>query len=642
MKTKLLLGAGIGVCALAWAAKDPVIMTVNGIDVPKSEFEYLYNKNSQQQLSPQPLESYVDMFINYRLKVADAIASGVDTTSSFRQEMSQYRHDLAAPYLADSLFLNQLVREGWERSKDEVEVSHIMIFKRNNAALDELAVQTLDSLRNELLSGADFGEMAAKYSQDRGTNQRGGSLGYITHGRYPYKFELASYSIAPGEISEVVESPVGFHLIKPGNRRPAQGTVRASHILLMDQGLDEEEALQKKIIVDSIYSILQQTPGRFEELAMKYSDDKGSARQGGLLPWFGTGQMVPEFEKVAFETPKGEISAPFRTAYGWHIVYKIDEKGVPSLEEIKHAELNQISNPQDDRYEIVKRHQTSTLAKKHKAILNIGTIDRLTSYAAVNGLDSLFYLQNPEIDNLILLTIDKTNYPASDFKKSLRGSIQTDKDLAVKFINDNIEGFENRKLIEAEEDWLEANNADYRNLYREYCNGSLLYEASVANVWDKASKDKEGLEKFFEANRSDYAWQEPRVKGILVQAKNDSVAQEIMHRYPTLPKGEALSTLRKDYKGEALFERVLRSKGQDSMIDNLFFGAEKVKPSNSAYTVYFMLDGRLLTAPEEVADVKGQLTGDYQDMLEKEWIKELREKYPVSVNKKVLKKVKSN
>ena len=128
MKTKLLLGAGLGMCALAWAAKDPVIMTVNGVDVPKSEFEYLYHKNSQQQLTAQPLDDYVEMFVNYRLKVADAIADGVDTTASFRQEMAQYRHELAAPYMADSVLLNNLVKEAWQRSADELQVSHIMLF----------------------------------------------------------------------------------------------------------------------------------------------------------------------------------------------------------------------------------------------------------------------------------------------------------------------------------------------------------------------------------------------------------------------------------------------------------------------------------------------------------------------------------
>ncbi len=234
MKTKILFAAGLGACALAWAAKDPVIMTVNGVDVPKSEFEYLYHKNSQQQMATQPIDEYVDMFVNYRLKVADAIASGVDTTAAFRQEMAQYRHDLAAPYLADSLYLNKLVREAWERSKDEVQASHIMIFKKGNAAEDAAGKALLDSLKSEINKGADFAALANQFSQDRGTNQRGGDLGFMVAGRYPYSFEEVAFSMKPGEVSDVVETRMGYHLIKVNDRRPARGTVRVGHILLTD------------------------------------------------------------------------------------------------------------------------------------------------------------------------------------------------------------------------------------------------------------------------------------------------------------------------------------------------------------------------------------------------------------------------
>ena len=147
MKTTILLGAGTLACALAWAAKDPAIMTVNGVDVPKSEFEYLYHKNSQQQLAPQPLEEYVEMFKNYRLKVADALAAGIDTTASFRQEMEQYRSDLAAPYMTDSVYLDKLVREAYDRSQREVESSHIMLFKARDAAENERSRHYLGSIR---------------------------------------------------------------------------------------------------------------------------------------------------------------------------------------------------------------------------------------------------------------------------------------------------------------------------------------------------------------------------------------------------------------------------------------------------------------------------------------------------------------
>ena len=642
MKTKLLLGAGLGACALAWAAKDPVIMTVNGVDVPKSEFEYLYHKNSQQQMAPQPINEYVEMFVNYRLKVADACAAGIDTTSAFRQEMSQYRHDLAAPYMADSVYLNRLVSEAYDRSREEVSTSHILFFKTPSAEVNAASRATLDSLNQVIRGGGDFRALAAQYSQDRGSKSRGGSMGYISAGRFPYKFEEAAYALQPGEISDIVESPVGYHLIKCDGRRPARGTVRVSHILILDQNGTPEESAARKARIDSIYDVVKANPGKFEEMAMRYSDDKGSARQGGILQWFGSGMMVQEFDSVAFALPVGEISEPVRTAYGWHIINKLARKDPPSLAEMKPMELQRISNPQDERYEMVKINQTAMLAKKHNAKISDALVSELKEYASANGIDSLFYVRYSTPDNAgrELMKIGKKSVGLSKLIDRMHGAQQSNSELAVKFIDKSVADFQNLELVSVEEDWLEANQPEYRNLLHEYTNGSLLYEASVRNVWDKAAKDTEGLEKYFEQNRGNYVWDAPRAKGILVQAKNDSVANDIMRRYAELPAEEAVATLKKEYKGEASIDKVLVQKGQNPMVDSLLFGIGEVAPANSNYSVCFMIDGRIIDAPEEIADVRGLVTGDYQEALEQAWIADLRSKYPVVINRKVLNKVK--
>ncbi len=179
MKHTLLAGFGLGVLALAYAAKDPVIMTVNGVDVPKSEFEYLYNKNSQQQINPQTLDEYVEMFKLYKMKVADAKAEGLDTLSSFIKETEQYRRDLAAPYLADSVLLNKYIDEAVDHARQEAEAIHIMLFKTRDAATNRVMKQRMDSIRGVVLSGGDFAELAKQYSGDRSSSSRGGRMGWI-------------------------------------------------------------------------------------------------------------------------------------------------------------------------------------------------------------------------------------------------------------------------------------------------------------------------------------------------------------------------------------------------------------------------------------------------------------------------------
>lgn len=642
MKTKILLGAGIiGAGMLTWAAspKDPVIMTVNGVDVPKSEFEYLYHKNAQQQLAAQPIDEYVNLFVNYRLKVADAMAEGVDTTAAFRQEMAQYRRELAAPYMADSVLLNRLVDEAYERSKEEVNTSHIMIFQSRNDEENKASIRLLDSLKNVLKNGGDFADLASRYSQDRGSAPRGGELGFITAGRFPYSFEKAAFALKPGEVSDVVDSRIGYHLIKANDRRPSKGQVRVAHILLFDQSGDHAASAAVKARIDSIYAEAKADPSKFEDLARQYSDDKGSARQGGALNWFGSGQMVQEFEDVAFNLPVKSLSEPFRSQFGWHIIYKYDQRSNPSKEVMKPTELQRIMNPQDQRSKIVQDAQMATLKKKHNAKMNEATLKTLKAHVAANGIDSTFYAPMA-MDRLVLFTIGKKATDVAALKATLGNSIQPDKDAAVKYIDSRIESLLNRELTAAEEDWLEANNAEYRNLFHEYQNGSLLYEASVRNVWNRAGQDKAALEKYFADHRNDYAWQTPHAKGVLVQAKNDSIAADVARRYAELPKTEAVQRLKKEYKGEAQIDQILMSKGQNSLVDALMFGEGEPTPLNSNYAVCIMLDGRMLNAPETAEDVKGQLTSDFQEYLEESWLKQLRDKYPVVINQKVLKSVK--
>ncbi len=638
MKTKMLVGVGISAFALALAAKEAVVMTVNGVDVPKSEFEYLYHKNSQQQMSPQPIEDYVELFKLYKLKVADARAEGLDTVESFRKEMEQYRHDLAAPYLADSTYMYQLLDEAHRRAQEEVEARHIMLFKTRDVAQNKTLLERADSLKDVLKNGGNFEELAVQYSGDRGSNAKGGLMGYITALQYPYAFETAAYSLSEGEISDVVESPVGYHILKGGKRRPASGEVLASHILIMTQGNPDKESGAKHLI-DSIYKVVKADPTQFDDLARRFSDDKGSGREGGKLPWFGRGRMVPEFDSVAFAIPDGFISEPFKTQFGYHIIYRHDHKGAPSVQDLKPRFLSIVGSGQDPRSKMIRDNQTEKLAKKYKGILNSQAVYMLKADVADNGLDSLFYSRWKN-DKREFATIGKKKYPVSSFVAYLGNRFNPDVDMASMILSDMIDTYYNNLLVETEEDYLLASKPEYANLYREYVDGSLLYEVSVKKVWDKAAKDEEGLHNYFEQDRDKYRWTEPRAKGYLVQTSTDSVAAIVKKRAMEIGRDSLVNTIRKEFPREVSIMKVLEPKGSNAMIDNVVFGGPEAKPSSPRYAAYFMLDPRVISAPEELQDVRGLVTSDYQGVLQEEWEKELRSKYPVTVNEKVLKKVK--
>lgn len=643
MNNKILLGTALlSAGAIAWAAKDPVVMRVAGVDVPRSEFEYLYNKNSRQQVEAQPLDEYVELFKKYKLKVADAKSMGLDTLASFKKEMTQFRSELAAPYLADSAYLDQLARDAYERMKIEIPTSHIMIFKTASRSNNAAGKHLLDSLRGEIIKGADFAQLAEKYSQDRGSSSQGGSLGYVTANKFPFSFENAVYALKPGEVSEIVESPVGYHLVKVGESRPASGEVLAEHILLLTQGLPDQEAETLKTKADSIYNVAAADPAMFEDLARRFSQDPGSASQGGALPWFGVGRMVPEFETVAFALKPGEVSRPVKSRFGWHIIKKLDSRGLAPFEEMRAQLIKRVQHPQDERSRMIRDRQTLTLSKRLNGRYT-KELRKLRENIMANGIDSTFYAMyesTPAAAAMPIIAIGKKTVPLSEFVPRLRHVTQDNGPEADRIFSEELDAFFNLCLVDAEIDRLEAEVPEYRNLLHEYRDGSLLYEASVRNVWDRASKDQKGLEEFFNANRADYAWKEPRAKGILVQAKTDSVAKAIQARYLQLGKDSAINTLRNEFKGEIKIDRVLVSQGSNHMVDNILFGGPAAQPTAAGFQTYFMLEPRVIMAPEEVADVRPQLVSDYQNELERLWIEQLQAKYPVEIFEKELRKVK--
>lgn len=637
--------AGLSACAiaLAFAAKDPVIMTVNGVDVPKSEFEYLYNKNSQQQINPQTLDEYVEMFKLYKMKVADAKAEGIDTTASFLKETEQYRHDLAAPYLADSVFLDNLVREAYDRTQQEVEAYHIMLFKTRDMAQNVALRQKADSLLSAIKGGEDFGQLAAKYSQDKASNSKGGRMGWISSGMYPLAFELEAWKLPEGEISkEVVESPVGYHILKGGKHRAARGKRQVSHILKITKGKSDAEVAQARKDIDSLYQVVKANPADFAKIATANSEDRGSARQGGALPLFGAGEMVEPFDSASFATGIGEISDVVVSPFGYHIIKVTGMQPVPSFKDIKANQLQRMQSPQDPRSKQIRQHQIKRFEKKHKGSLNQKALAELRATIAKQGVDSALiadWTQMPRA-GMPILSVKGKNHTVGELARSFGQVKVPASQEAVDFFDSKVDALYIEALDEAEEADLLKSQPDYRNLLKEYVDGSLLYEVSVRKVWDKAAKDTEGLNKYFEANRDNYKWTDPHAKGFLVQAANDSVASLIRARAAELPEDELVNTLRKEFKGQASIDKVLVSKGTNQLVDYLVFGGPEAAPSNNRYTQAFMINPRLITEPEEVNDVKGLVTSDYQNEFQEAWEKELRAKYPVTVNEKVLRQVK--
>lgn len=623
------------------AKKEQVLMTINGHDVPKSEFEYLYHKNSSQQLQPQTIDEYVDMFIDYKLKVADAEAAGIDTTKTFRDEFLKFRNELAEPYLKDSATLDSLLKISYEHYKRNIRVSHIMLPLGKDEAESNAQKTRLDSIRTAISNGTlSWNDAVEKFSIDRGSRTQHGNMGWILSGSLPASFEDAAYATAVGTMSQPVNSGFGWHIIRVDAERANPGEVEAQHILKLTNGKSDAEKAHARVAIDSIYKVVTAPGADFSKVAEAESEDPGSAKRGGALGYFGPGRMVAEFDSVAFALKDGEISAPFATAYGYHIVHRTGSRPMKSYDEIKSQLEGQVSRSENGS--LPYKNKVRQLSKKFDGKIDKHGFEQINAMLGNAEVDSLT-IDRLAKSNITAYTIGKKAYPISDIvmRSTVRPGMEAQQ--AAESLQATAQNCLERDLMECEREDLPNTNADYRNLINEYRDGILLFEISNRNVWDRASRDKEGLEEYFNSHRDQYRWDEPKFKGYIVFTSNDSImaeAEKYCNTLGDIDHDKFVRDMRDKFGKDVRIERVIAAKGENAITDYLAFGGARPNDEKMRWKSYFAFRGKVIDQPEEATDVRGAVTTDYQNALEKEWVKSLRAKYPVKVNKKVLKTVK--
>lgn len=585
MKKTFFAVAGL-VAAMSVVAQDPVLMTIDGKPVMASEFMYIYEKNNQEaSLDPKTMDEYLDLFVNFKLKVTEAEAQGIDTTAAFKKELAGYRAQATPKYMQDNEAMDSLVRLSYDHISRDRRAAHIAIQCPANAG-DSLvadALAKINDARVRVTTGKaikkgrrmvqqkpeDFSNVAREVSTDPSVQETGGELGWITPFRYVYSLEEVVYNTPVDSVSEVFRSPYGFHIVLIEDERPHE-EVHASHIMKMVPRGNDSIRAAKKVEMDSIAGIL--TPENFAEQARLLSDDKGSAMRGGDLGWFGKGMMVKPFEDMAFSMNQGTVSAPFLSDFGWHIIY-------------------------------------------------------LQAHRGIQPLDSMYQQ---------ILTQVKRDERAKEADKSFIAKTRAEYQLA-----DSLSDAEVRAYADAH---LEDKYADLRHLVQEYHDGILLFEVSLREVWDKAGKDTVGLTRFFQTNKKNYTWDAPRYKGFVVYCKDqgtmkaaksiiknsdaDSVESYLNHR------------LNLDSVTYVKFNHGLWEKGQNPAVDKYGFKQKNTEYAPSEEFPYVFCVGKILKAPEAYTDERGKITTDYQDYLEQEWIHALKEKYEVIINEDVFEQLK--
>lgn len=621
----------------AQITSDSEIMKIAGKSISKGEFEYTYHKNIQQQSEKTPLDEYVILFENYKRKVAEAEAQGIDTTQQFKTEYEGYRRQLVKPYMVDKTAEETLAKEAYQRLLEEVEASHILFRVSPTATWEEKrkVYQKALDVRKRALSGEDFAALARQYSEDPSARTNNGYLGYFGAFYMVYPFEKAAYETPVGEVSMPVESQFGYHLIKVTGRRPTRALLLAHIMLKVPQNASEKIQKEREKEAWAIYEKARQGED-FAALAKQYSEDYSCSEQGGRLPWLSTGQIIPSFEKAAFALNEiGEITDPVRTEFGWHIIKLLDVKTPDSYEKMHDLIVRRMAR--DERADAGQKMYIENLKKEKNFAWNDTVIIRLEKAVAdTAALKSLLQMEQP------LFSFNGKPYPVSKLASYIDGdntsamSISALRTAADEYVND--------VLVAYRVDELSRTDADFRYLLQEYHDGMLLFEVSNREVWNKAMEDEKGLQKYFRKNKKKYTWDTPRYKGYVITGDNAETVAAVKSFVTDidLPFDSVMTRINKQYNDSVThvkIEKGLYQKGMNAVVDRLVFGVESADTTTTALTVEDLC-GKVITRPEVYEDVKGLVISDYQNYLEEKWVRKLRKKYPVTLRKDVLATVK--
>lgn len=612
---------------------DLLLFSISNKPVEVNEFVYLYNKNHHgkaEEFTKEKIEEYLELFINFKLKVVEAESRGMDLKPEFIDELNTYKEELKKPFVAETDVLDKLVKEAYERLKSEVKASHILInVKADATPSDTLAAYNkAKAIRERAVGGESFEKLARELSEDPSAKSNGGVLGYFSALQMVYPFEEAAFHLKVGEVSMPVRTKFGYHLIKVDDKRPSSGEVEVSHILVRGAG---EEAKQ---MINEVNNKLKEN-GSWEELCKQYSQDPGTKDNGGRLRPFGPGALAsaPKFEEVAFSMSEpGELSAPFQTSFGWHIIRFEKKIPLPAFSELEESLKRRVAR--DDRMTISKSVAVEKRKKEFNYNESTEAMNLITSLAD-SSLTKGNWSGNFSASNsgLNLFSLNGEHHSLEKFagyilRKQSPTNVSPDvyvKQLYNQFVEESLSVMEDIQLQKA--------NPEYRNLVNEYREGILLFSIMEKEIWNKASEDTLGQRAYYDENVNSYA------ADLRIEARIfSSTTKEIINS--TKAKILSADTLKPEDLKQFKSVTNMRAfeKGDHEAIDKISWtiGLQETEANG----MYYLVEVNNLIPPgnKKFDEVRASVISDYQDKLEKDWIRQLKNKYKIKVNAKGKKK----
>ena len=625
--------------------KKNVLLTINSNPVYSSDFTKVFNKNLDLVVeeSQKNVAGYLDLFIDYKLKITEAYAQGLDKNQQYIKEFKKYEDQLAKKYIYDKRIVSKLVEEAYDRSLEEINAEHILVLSNlNDSPNDTLkAYNKIKEAHVKALKGENFTSLVIEYSEEPGAKKSKGKLGYFTAFQMVYPFENTAYNTKVGEISQITRTSFGYHIIKINDRRKKKPKINVSHIMIFSNNDKKAEDPEERI--NELYAMIMQGEP-FEKIAKQFSEDKNTGVKGGQLKTFGPGDLkAPKFENAAYSIKnEGEIIAPIQSAFGWHIIRLNEKFSIPSFEEQKDDIEKKVKG--GARALIVTQAINNKIIKKYGFKEGESYISYFNNYVNDSILSRKWtYSSIPLTENQILFTIGDHDVTYTDYAEYLRDNQKTIKKYANKesLLIDMYVRFKNETLKNYFKERLEVENTEYATIINDYRNGLLVYDVMNKNIWQIAKTDSTGLKNYYEKTKNNYNWKK-RLDVDIYSSSDEITTKQVQ---TLLMRGEESATIKKQINSDGKINIITISDvfeiDQSELPEGLIpeKGVSDIKLNDGFYVVVNIKEVIEPTL-KEFDEVRGTVISDFQTEIEKKWMQSLRDKYEVKINNKSLKKLK--
>jgi peptidyl-prolyl cis-trans isomerase SurA len=621
----------------AQISDDDVLLTIAGAPISANEFVRVYNKNLNlvQDDSQKEVGSYLELFINYKLKLTEAKALRYDKDPVYLKEFKSYKNQLTQSYLTDKNVTDDLVREAYDRTENEVKAQHILVLL-DEVETDTLAAYSKIQAYRERFINEEFESL--KKELHNGKSIFVEDLGYFSAFKMVYNFESAAYATQVGEVSQPFRTKFGFHVVKVLEKRKSRGQVSVAHIMIANT--QKDSTLVAKERIEELHRLVLQGDD-FAELAKQFSDDKSSSMRGGELRPFKSGQINSEiFETTAFELSKSNpLSKPIQTQFGWHILKFVNKKPVKPFEELKSDLENQVGK--DSRSQLVKAKMLQRLLTKYQIENPNLNVVKFESKLTYNNSLNTWELDKNFDENQSFLAIKNQTLTYQDFLDFLNKNQKLVKKewSTAAVMKKQYASFLEQSVFQYKKDNLESENEEFAHILNEYREGLLLFDLMQDKIWEGAKNDSLGLQEFYNANKQNYVWLD-RIEGSVARSTNAKYIKKVRKYWAKNTSNTEIDKALNKEQQNVIFSNGELELGHPTLPKNIELktGISKVIEENSNFYVVNIITLNPAT-PKTFEEAKGQLIADYQITLESEWIQELRAKFEVDINESVFAKV---